>query len=72
MHTAFPVPVTVRYPLFVRGGIALALMGLTRLAVSGSSHRASVTATDARPTASPFPAGRWGPFLMSGPQRRCL
>ncbi|MDF5758631.1 hypothetical protein [Spongiactinospora sp. TRM90649] len=34
MHTPDPVPVRIRYPLLVRGGIALVLMGVTRLAVA--------------------------------------
>lgn len=34
MHTPDRTPFSVRYPLLVRGGIALVLMGLTRLAVA--------------------------------------
>ena len=34
MHPTPKTPFTVRYPLLVRGGVALLLMGLTRLAVA--------------------------------------
>ncbi|MEV4020151.1 hypothetical protein AB0J35_57715 [Nonomuraea angiospora] len=34
MHPVPKTPFTARYPLLVRGGIALVLMGLTRLAVA--------------------------------------
>lgn len=34
MHPTPKTPFTVRYPLLVRGGVALVLMGLTRLAVA--------------------------------------
>ncbi|MEV0306548.1 hypothetical protein [Nonomuraea fuscirosea] len=34
MHPVPRTPFTVRYPLLVRGGIALVLMGITRLAVA--------------------------------------
>lgn len=34
MHTPDPTPFTVRYPLLVRGGIALVLMGVVRLGIA--------------------------------------
>jgi hypothetical protein len=33
-HTPYPTPFAVRYPLLVRGGLALVVMGLARLAVA--------------------------------------
>lgn len=33
-HTSFPVPLHVRYPLMVRGALALVLMGLARLGIA--------------------------------------
>ncbi|WP_049562252.1 hypothetical protein [Nonomuraea sp. SBT364] len=33
-HTPYPVPVSVRYPLMVRGAVALVAMGLARLGIA--------------------------------------
>ena len=33
-HTPYPVPLTTRQPLLVRGGAALVLMGLARLGIA--------------------------------------